>query len=306
MRLSKSINFLRKIDNDVICNLTQHNKKRMVILKMRAFISVDLEGMPFIVSREHLIVKGALYSEARKIATRVVLTVVKELYHQGVNEILIADSHGPMVNILPEELPEYVSLLRGFPRPVCMVNGVEKSDFIVFLGYHAKAGTAYSTFDHTYSSSTIASLKLNGIPVSEFLLNSYFAGHFEVPVALVAGSEALIKDDVKKFTPWAESVILKRSVSRYGAWSESLKVIERKLRDATVKSMQKISNKALKPLKLEYPIEVAVEFLNSGMADIAGLLPGAERIDGRTIKFQAKDIVEAYKTFELLVMAARQ
>ena len=273
---------------------------------MRAFISIDLEGMPFIVSREHLIVKGALYSEARKIATRVVLTVAEALHSEGVNEIMVADSHGPMVNILPEELPEYVSLLRGFPRPVCMVNGVERSDFVVFLGYHAKAGTAHSTFDHTYSSSTIASLKLNEIPVSEFLLNTYFAGHFNIPVALVAGSEALIKDDVKKFTPWAESVILKRSVSRYGAWSESFKVIERNLREAAVRSVQKFNNKVLKPLKLEYPVDVVVEFLSSGMADIAELLPGAERIDGRKIKFQAKDVVEAYKTFELLVMAARQ
>ncbi|MGQ4915385.1 MAG: M55 family metallopeptidase [Candidatus Asgardarchaeia archaeon] len=273
---------------------------------MRAFISVDLEGMPFVVSREHLIVKGALYNEARKIATRVVLTVTDELHRQGVDEVWVADSHGPMVNILPEDLPEYISLLRGFPRPVCMVNGVENSDFVVFLGYHAKAGTAYSTFDHTYSSSSIASLELNGIPVSEFLLNAYFAGHFNIPVALVAGSEALIEDDVKKFTPWAESVILKHSTSRYGAWSKSLKVIEKNLRESAIRCVQKFNNKMLKPLKLEYPVNVKIEFLNSGMADIAELLPGAERSGGYEIRFQAKDIIEAYRAFELLVMAVRQ
>ncbi|MCD6484444.1 MAG: M55 family metallopeptidase [Candidatus Odinarchaeota archaeon] len=273
---------------------------------MKAFISIDLEGLPFIVSREHLTVKGALYNEARRIATRVVLTVVEELHAQGVDDIRVADSHGPMVNILPEEMPEYVSLLRGFPRPVCMVNGIEKSDFVVFLGYHAKAGTAHSTFDHTYSGSTIASLELNGIPVSEFLLNTYFAGHFDVHVALVAGSKALIEDDVKKFTPWAEYVILKQSTSRYGAWSPSMKVIEKELKKATVKGVQKFSNNMLKPLKLNYPIDVSVEFLSSAMADIAELLPGTERLGGRKIKFQAKDIVEAYKTFELLVMAVRQ
>jgi len=273
---------------------------------MKAFISVDLEGLPFIVSREHLGVRGALYNEARKIATRIVLTVAEALHKKGVEEIWVADSHGPMVNIIPEEIPEYVSLLRGFPRPVCMVNGIENSDFVIFLGYHAKAGTARSTFDHTYSSSTIASLEINGIPVSEFLLNTYFAGHFDIPVALVAGSQALIEDDVKKFTPWAETVVLKHSISRYGAWSPSLKVIEKELIDATGKCIQKFNNKILKPLKLKYPVDVTVEFLSSGMADIAELLPGAERLSGRKIKFQAKDIVEAYKTFELLVMAVRQ
>ena len=34
---------------------------------MKAFISVDLEGMPFVVIPGHLNLKGALYDEARKI-----------------------------------------------------------------------------------------------------------------------------------------------------------------------------------------------------------------------------------------------
>ena len=33
---------------------------------MRALVSVDLEGMPYIVSREHVHLKGALYSEAER------------------------------------------------------------------------------------------------------------------------------------------------------------------------------------------------------------------------------------------------
>jgi D-amino peptidase len=118
---------------------------------MKAFISVDLEGMPYIVIPGHLGLKGRLYDEARKVATKVTLVVANELHKNGFNDVVIADSHGPMVNLLVDDLPEYVEIVRGFPRPLSMVSGVQDCDVALFLGYHAKFGTAKSTFDHTYS-----------------------------------------------------------------------------------------------------------------------------------------------------------
>lgn len=82
---------------------------------MKAFISVDLEGMPHVVTPGHLGLKGTLYEEARRIATRVTLTVADELNKNGFDNVTIADSHGPMVNIHVDDLPEYVEIVRGFP-----------------------------------------------------------------------------------------------------------------------------------------------------------------------------------------------
>ncbi|HEC96452.1 MAG TPA: peptide transporter, partial [Euryarchaeota archaeon] len=144
---------------------------------MKAFISVDLEGLPFIVSREHLFVKGSLYSEARKIATEITAYVAECLYNNGFEEIIIADSHGPMVTIIPENLPEYTSLVRGFPRPLAMISGAKDCDAALFIGYHAKSGTSEATFDHTYTG-LIDELRVNGTPVSEFLLNAYALGYY--------------------------------------------------------------------------------------------------------------------------------
>jgi D-amino peptidase len=138
-----------------------------VVITVRAFISLDLEGLPYIVSREHLFVKGALYSEARKIATEIVKVTAETLHHElGFEEVIIADSHGPMVNILPEDTPDYIELVRGFPRPLSMVAFAKGSDAAIFLGYHAKAGTDRATFDHTYSGASIDSLEINGVEVS--------------------------------------------------------------------------------------------------------------------------------------------
>ncbi len=276
----------------------------IVVMSVRAFISLDLEGLPYVVSREHLFVKGALYSEARRIATQIVKVTAEALHENGFDEIVVADSHGPMVNVLPEEMPEYVELVRGFPRPLSMVAFARGSDAAVFLGYHAKAGTGGATFDHTYSSSTVAGIEVNGVEVSETLLNAYLLGEWEIPVAMVAGDRALIETDVRTYLPWAVGVSLKESLSRHSAISPGMEKVKRLLRDGTSEAVRRFKNGVLKPVKVERPVEVKVTFLNTAFADSAELCPLVERLDGRTVRFEAKDVEEAYRIVELLIFAS--
>ncbi|WP_461864755.1 M55 family metallopeptidase [Thermococcus sp.] len=271
---------------------------------MRAFISIDLEGMPFVVSREHLFVKGALYSEARKIATKITLITAEELHKMGFDEIVVADSHGPMVNLLVDELPEYVELVRGFPRPLSMVAFAKGSDAALFLGYHAKAGTGHATFDHTYSGASVDYLRINGIEVSEFLLNSYLLGHYGIPVILLGGDARLIEEDVRRFAPWTVAVPFKNAISRYAAKSPSMKRLEVELRKAVDEAVRRFEEGAGEPLKTAEPVNIELRFLGSEMADAAELLPQIERIDGKTVRFEAQNIEEAYRIFELLILAA--
>ncbi|MDH7478039.1 MAG: M55 family metallopeptidase [Candidatus Bathyarchaeota archaeon] len=271
---------------------------------MKAFISVDMEGMPYIVIPGHLGLKGTLYSEARKIATKVTLTVAEELNKNGVEEIVVADSHGPMVNLLVEDLPEYVEIVRGFPRPVSMVAGVEGCDIALFLGYHAKFGTSKSTFDHTYSGGSINKVKVNGVEVSEFLLNAYAAGDYKVPVVLVAGEAQLLKDDVKKYAPWAETVALKHSFGRLSARSFGLARIEKELKEATKRAVANFKQKTVKPLTAKKPVKMEITFLTTHFADAAELLPIIKRVDGLNVEYATNSMIEAYKIFEFLVIAA--
>jgi len=271
---------------------------------MKAFISVDLEGMPYIVIPGHLGLKGSLYNEARKIATKVTLTVADELHNNGFDDVVIADSHGSMVNLLVDDLPEYVEIVRGFPRPLCMISGVQDCDVALFLGYHAKFGTAKSTFDHTYSGRSINKVEVNGLIASEFLLNAYAAGEFDVPVVLVAGEAQLLKDDVKLYAPWTETVVLKQSLSRLSAKSVSFTRIEKELRKATRKAVSKRRRRIAKPLVAKSPVKMRITFLASHFADVAGLLPDVKRIDGLNVEYTSQSMVDAYKTFELLVLAA--
>lgn len=271
---------------------------------VKAFISVDMEGMPYVVIPGHLNLKGALYEEARKTATRITLTVAEELHRNGFDTVVVADSHGPMVNLHVEDLPEYAEIIRGFPRPLSMVSGVEDCDVALFLGYHAKFGTAKSTFDHTYSGAVINRLEINGTEASEFLLNAYVSGELNVPVILVAGEAQLLKDDVRKYAPWAKTVPLKHSLSRVSARSPSITKIEKELRIAVGQAVVTFKAKKAKLLSAQKPVKTDVTFLTSLFADVAELLPNAKRKDGLRIEYTAKSVTEAYKTFELLILAA--
>ncbi|ASJ07484.1 M55 family metallopeptidase [Thermococcus pacificus] len=271
---------------------------------MRAFISLDLEGLPYIVSREHLFVKGALYAEARRIATEIVKTLARALHENGFDEVVVADSHGPMVNVLPEEMPEYVELVRGFPRPLSMVAFAKGSDAALFLGYHAKAGTGYATFDHTYSGASVDRLEINGVEVSEFLLNSYLLGSWGIPVILVGGDRRLIETDVRNHAPWVVGIPFKEASSRYAAKSPSMARVKGMLEAGVREAVERLKTGKAKPLVTEEPVHVILRFLNSAFADAAELLPAVKRVDGKTVEFEAEKVEDAYRIFELLTLAA--
>lgn len=271
---------------------------------MKGFISVDLEGMPYIVIPGHLNLKGPLYNEARRIATKITLIAADELNKNGFDHVVIADSHGPMVNLLVDDLPEYVDIVRGFPRPLSMVSGAEGSQAALFLGYHAKFGTAKSTFDHTYSGRSIRSVNVNGNTASEFLLNAYAIGELGVPVILVAGEAQLLNDDVEKYAPWAQTVALKHSMSRLSAVSPSLVRIEKELRRSVKKAVSQRNKGKARLLIPKKPVRMEIDFLATHYADAAELLPSIKRVDGLKVEYTANSMTEAYRVFELLALAS--
>jgi D-amino peptidase len=271
---------------------------------LKAFISVDMEGMPYVVIPGQLNLKGSLYEEARRIATRVTLTVADELNKNGFQTVIIADSHGPMVNLLVDDLPEYVEIVRGFYRPLAMIAGAEGCDAALFLGYHAKFGTAKSTFDHTYSGAHINRLEINGVAASEFLLNGYALGELNVPVIMVAGEAKLLEEDVKKQWPNVTAVALKSSLSRVSAQSPSMLKIEKELRNSVKRATANFKKGKVKPQIVRKPVRMKITFMGSQFADVAELLPTAKRLDGLNVEYTASTLTKAYKTFELLVLAA--
>ena len=152
----------------------------------KIFISVDMEGITGVVQPAQLGPDGFEYQRAREWMTGEVNAAIAGIRGAGPAEILVCDSHGNGQSVLIDKLPDDVRIVRGFPRPLEMMQGIDDSfAAAVFIGYHGSEWTADAVRGHTISSAKLLGIKLNGNEVSEGMFNAALAGHFGVPVAFI-------------------------------------------------------------------------------------------------------------------------
>lgn len=122
--------------------------------KLKVFISVDMEGITDVINREETGSSGSDYQYYRTLMTKEANAAVEGALEAGAAEIIVRDSHGSARNLIPEKLDPDARLLRNWAgSPFGMMEGVDKTfDAVIFVGYHAKAGTKNATLDHTMSS----------------------------------------------------------------------------------------------------------------------------------------------------------
>jgi D-amino peptidase len=269
---------------------------------LKAYVSVDLEGLPGVVSGTMLSPWSSQFSRASKVMTRVVNAVADELFKSGFSEVVVADSHGLMTNIDYTELDGRVAVLQGYPRPYSMITMLDSGFSAVFyVGYHTAAGTVHGVFDHTYSGRAFAEIRINGVRVSEYLVNSLCAGELGVPVAYLAGDEYL-KAEVEKYTPWVVFTPLKRGVSRYAALFYGLdRVLEALRRDVNL-AAERVKRGEVKTLVWSKPLRVELVLRDSLVADV--LEEKFKRLDAYTLYFEAESARDALATIELVAVVA--
>ena len=131
--------------------------------ELRVFISVDMEGISGVVNWEDVSRDGKDYPLFREIMTTETNAAIEGAVAAGAKEIVVRDSHGTARNIIPTKLDRRAKLLRDWSGgPMGMMEGIDASfDAVIFIGYHAKAGTADATLDHTQSSSRVNDVSIN-------------------------------------------------------------------------------------------------------------------------------------------------
>src|SRR5438445_2286103 len=183
----------------------------------KIFISVDMEGITGVVQPAQLGPDGFEYQRAREWMTGEVNAAIQGVRDAGPAEIVICDSHGNGQSLLIDKLPEDVRVVRGFPRPLEMMQGVDESfAAALFIGYHASEWTADAVRGHTISSARLLGVRLNGMEVSEGIYNAALAGQFGVPVAFVSG-DRLAVTQLQRAVPSAEGAIVKEPYGYHSA-----------------------------------------------------------------------------------------
>ncbi len=264
----------------------------------KVFISVDMEGLTGVVTGEQLSASGFEYGAFRELMTAEANAAIAAAREAGATEFVVADSHGGMQNLLIDKLPADVQVVRGAPRPLGMMHGIDASfDAAIFIGYHSSTTNPEGVRAHTFSSATLADVKLNGVSVTEGAWNAALAGQFGVPVVAVSGDEAAVAE-VKALIGDAEGAVVKWPIGFHGARTLTPEAGRAVIKAAVGRGMARRAT--LKPYKVTSPIAVEIRFKNYRPAEVASWLPGFTRADAHAVRFTAKDMVEAYHVLEFL------
>ena len=269
---------------------------------MRIYISADIEGVAGVVARESLRPGGHDYDRACEWMTETVLTACETLRELGAKEVIVSDSHGNGQNIRYERMPAYVSLVRSWPRPLGMMQGIEVGayDGALLIGYHAGATNVAGTLSHTISGEFFHEVRFNGTVLSEAGISAALGGQFGVPVLMIAGDDVAVSETQALLGDIAGAT-LKTSYGFLSALNPSQETAHQRLRDGVRDAMQRIGK--AKPYVIAGPVDLQIRLRTRFMAEWLSYLPEVERRNAFTIGYPARDLLAAVSFLEFLTSA---
>jgi D-amino peptidase len=235
--------------------------------------------------------------------------ISKSKHNKEITHIYIADSHGGGQNLSYDRLndkDERVWLVSGSPRPQYMMPAMDDSFDMVFLvGYHAGAGEAASSMDHTYSGASVQNVYINGQLMNEGTINSAYAGIVhKVPVGLIIGDSGLERQmKGEGMMPWPEFVCTKQSLSRFSAVYKPKKL----LKEETIAAVKKALDENERPqlYTLQAPYHCRMDLTNAAKCDQVQQMPGIHRTAGRTVEFESTSFTEIYDAIHGIATMSR-
>ena len=267
---------------------------------LHVLISADLEGISGIVHPVETVAGGYDYERGRALmATDVNAVVEGVLEADGSATVIVVDAHGSFRNLLPEHLDPRARLVRGRPRPLGMLAGLDDdTDVVLFVGYHGRAGTGPGVLAHTMSPA-ILEVRLNGLPVGEIGLNTFMAGHHHAPVVFLSGDDTACAE-MTELVSTATTVAVKRALGQAAAEILHPALTRDLLREGAATAIRQRDQ--VRPIEVTGAVEIEVDLYRPHVVDLATLIPGVRRAPGaRTVAFTGRDVAEAYRLLMLLV-----
>ena len=256
---------------------------------LKVYISADMEGVVGAVTGDQLGPSGFEYARFREVMTAEVNAAIAAARAAGATEILVSDSHGNGENLLMEKLPQDIQLIRSWPRPLGMMEGIDHSfDAAIFIGYHASTDNLQGVRAHTLSSANLTSVKLNGRAVPEAGLSAAVAGHFGVPVVMISGDDA-IAAEARALLGDVEAAVTKWNLGFHSARTLMPEASYALIGEKVTAALARLGD--FRPWRLEGPVTLDVSFKNYMPVEVLSLLDVVERVDSHTIRYVGSDMV---------------
>ncbi len=265
---------------------------------MKIFISSDMEGTAGLVSWDECL-QGGEYERGRVYMTNEVSAAAQGAFLAGADEVIVKDAHERGRNIIIDNLPEEVRLIRGWiGHPFMMLDGLDATyDGVIFTGYHSGAGLGGNTLAHTINGSDIQEIRINGRKASECLIYCYAASYIGVPVIYVSGDKNLI-EEVEGHNLGIETLVVKEG--RGGAAiSLSPKKVNKLIEEGVAKAVKNIPN--IKPIELPKEFYLEITFKREALAVKGSFYPDMERRSPYEIGGSFTDYFDLLKALMFLI-----
>lgn len=258
------------------------------------YISADIEGIAGLRSFDEATKGKPDSGYFRKQMTAEVAAACRGAFSAGAEKVLVQDAHDGADNLVLEELPTGIEIIRGWSgHPLMMLQELDPSfDAVLMIGYHARAGAAESPIEHSCSM-RLAALRLNGVPASEFLIHSYAAAVLGVPVVFVSGDEGLCRE-IRDFDPRVVTVSSKRSVGASVITRHPQDVVQQ-IEAAVPVALATLEG--FDPVSLPASFQAELRYRKHQDAYAASFYPGARRTDPFTVTFSSPSYEEILRFF---------
>ncbi|HJO37972.1 MAG: M55 family metallopeptidase [Vicinamibacterales bacterium] len=269
---------------------------------LKIYISADMEGVTGAVTGDQLSPDGFEYQRFRQFLTDEVNAAIAGAREAGATEILVSDSHGNGENLLIEQLPEDVQVVRSWPRPLGMMEGIDATfDGVIFIGYHSSTTNPDGIRAHTTSSARLSAVRLNGVEMTEGAFSAAIAGHFGVPVIMISGDDAAVTE-VQAVVGDIEGAIVKWAYSFHSARTLHPAAGQALIRERVRLAVNRIADGGFTPYTPDAPLRFDVTFKNYRPTQLLAYLPQIERIDSHTVRYVGDDMVDI-STFYTFMMS---
>lgn len=267
-------------------------------MHMKIFISVDIEGVAGVAESLQGRSGNPEYETARRLMTQEANAAIRGAFDGGATEVVVADSHGPMRNMIAEDLDPRARVVQGKPRPLSMIEGLRGDHAgVVMIGYHAAAGNR-GTLAHTVSGLAFARIEINGVQAGEPTLFAGHAAELGVPLLAVSGDD-LLAEEIERQFPASRRIVVKRAIS--ASATESLSpAASREMIATEVAAAVRTAKDAPVQSPCKPPLDTTIHLNKQIYADAAALLPMLARSGPNAVRFVAKTHAEVIGTLSAL------
>jgi D-amino peptidase len=254
---------------------------------------------------EDVLPHGSDYQRGRVFMTGDANAAVLGAFDAGATEVIVNDSHWIMRNLLIEQIDPRARVIKGFHKPMCMMQGIDESvDAAVFVGYHSCSGTEQGVLAHTLLGKEVHNMLINGEPTGETRLNALLCGHFGVPVAFVAGDDTVCREAKNVLGDDLPTFAVKDGIDMFPASCLHPEVSAKGIREGVAAALRDISKR--EAYKMEMPITFGFEFNSTTIAATCEYMPEVKKTNPYSTEFTTDDMPKAMKIIFAELLLALQ